>query len=51
MVQKEVEDIFEKTMQKEAFKRASTIKLAKNFIRLSKNQRQMLKQTTKITEE
>ena len=32
MAQKEVEDIFVKTMKKEHFKSSNTIKLAKTFI-------------------
>lgn len=55
MAQKEVEDIFVKTMKKEKFKSTNSFRLAKTFISKKKekigNDSIMKKQQTKITEE
>ena len=55
MAQKEVEDIFAKTMHKDKFKRATSVGLAKSFLsnltQVERRGGKVGKQATKITEE
>ena len=55
MVQKDVEDIFSKTMGKKEFRQSNTMRLAKTFIAQKKKsdsrKEKVLKQHTQITEE
>ena len=51
MAQKEVEDIFARTMNKEKFKKENSLRLAISLAMKRKGKKNMSKQQTKIIEE